>query len=329
MATIRDVAQLANVSPSTVSHTLNETAPISEETKQRVLQCVDQLGYVSRRKPRRGAKTRFIAVITDDIAAPFVPSMIKGIQHHACRNGYEIVVRQAPLNNMASVLDLNLKGLVGVIIATSLTPNLRGIDTGRLPTVLCHCRSENLPFMSVMPDDFRGGYTATLHLLENGWSPIVHIGGPLTWTAGRERKKGYLYALKQHGLSENEELIRHSDDWELSSGYKLILDILKRVRPPFGLFCANDLFAVGAIQALREQGFDVPGDVGVVGFDNREICEYVIPKLTSLQLPAYYMGEAAAGALLDMVTKEKRWQATTSIECPLIVRDSSIPRSLS
>jgi LacI family transcriptional regulator len=175
-----------------------------------------------------------------------------------------------------------------------------------------------------VPSELLGGYTATMHLIENGHSRIGFINGEHWIEAAADRLKGYRQALSTADIPFDPVLVR-AGDWQVAAGYEHALGLLDLPQRPTALFCANDLMAIGALDAARERKLTVPRDLSIVGYDDQDIARYTHPPLTTVLLPNYEMGRWAADSLIAQVRSNLSSTPVIKMECPLVARDSVAP----
>lgn len=307
--TMQDVAQRAGVSQSTVSFVINATPgiTIAEDTKQRVRKAVKELGYRPNAIAQnlRTRRSDSIGFITDGIAiTPYAGRIFEGAQDAAWESGKVLLLvntkGQGDLERAAAnmLLERQVEGLIYATVyhhAVNLVPDLRGI-----PTVLLDCFVADHSLPSVVPDEVQGGYHATRTLIQAGHRRIGFLNNidPIPATSGR--LEGYQQALAEAGITFDPALTR-TDFSDQGGGYRSTLDLLRTTgdRRPTGLFCFNDRMAMGAYDALRQEGLQVPQDVAVVGFDNQEIISAGLqPPLSTMALPHYEMGAWAVNYLI-------------------------------
>jgi LacI family transcriptional regulator len=332
--TMMDVANAAGVSQTTVSLVLNNSlgARISSSTRQRVREAAETLGYTAApRAPRTQdrAGSRVIGFIADEISTdPWCALQLDAVRGRAWE--HEMTVMAAVSHSDAELEQTLIdqfagQQLVGLIYATILTRQIRPLpQLYRMPTVLLNCfvRDHSLP--SVVPGELLGGYAATLHLIRAGHRRIAHIHGQ-SWTdPSRDRLKGYRRALAEHDILFDPDLVRPGN-WEPPTGYESTAALMELDDPPTAIFVANDMMAVGCYDALKERGLRIPDDVSVVGYDDREIAQFMRPPLTTLVLPHHEMGAQAAEALIDGQIRAEGRQLQIKVECPLVPRDSVGP----
>lgn len=331
---MQDVADHAGISRATVSYVLNDTPDaerIPEETKARIHAAVEELGYRpnAMAKGLRSRTSNILGFIADEIATtPFSGDIIKGAQDAAWNHGKVLNIvntdRQATLER-AAVDTMLERQAEGILFATMFHREIEPPDNlHELPAILVDCYSRERDLPSVVPDEAGGGRTATEHLLEQGHRRIAMINGKRDLPATVGRTEGYRRALAAHDLPVEESLVVFTGWWQ-EDGYEAALELLRRPEPPTAIFCANDRIAMGAYDAIKELGLSIPGDVAIVGFDNQEvIAAHLRPKLTTMALPYYEMGQWAVEYLLEHAdAKKPTAPPQVALSCPLIVRESS------
>jgi len=329
-----DIAKLAGVSQSTVSLVINHMsgAKVSAATRNEVLRIARELGYPVDR-PGHGAprqERNLIVYLTDELStSPHAMQTIDGARDAAWKHDCLLSVyatRSDPEYEKAILCRVLLDpSLLGVVYATIFTRAVTlPAPLARVPTVLLNChqkeRRDRL-FSSVVPSEVLGGYAATMHLLDAGHRRIGLVNGEGWIEAAAERLKGYRQALSTRDIPFDPVLVREGD-WQVSSGHEHAGALLALPDPPTALFCANDLMAVGAIEAVRERGLDVPRQVSVVGYDDQDIARYTQPPLTTVLLPNYEMGHWAAESLIAQVNGGVTRRTSVKMDCPLVERDS-------
>ncbi len=327
--TILDIAERANVSISTVSRVLNNTAPVAEETRARVLSIISELGY----KPNlfaqglAGGYSKTIGVLTQLIGSPFYDVILRGIFKGIEGSGYSSLFadggwdEQKNLNAIRMFLQRQVDGLILLNGHTSedylvkIAREIPMIIVGRnIPDLKKQC----LPF-----DDFEAAVKATQYLIDAGHQQIAHITGLSSHYDAIERKEGYLAALKRAGIEPNLSLVVEGDFTE-PSGVMAIEMLLMRGHIFSAIFAANDQMAYGARLALYRRGLRVPEDVSIVGFDDQAPSAYMLPPLTTIRRPPLEIGEASGKALIQLMQGQPldlpKFQST------LMIRESVIRR---
>ena len=328
--TMMDVASIAGVSQATVSLVLNGSpgAKLSDATRKRVQNAAKELGYNLPRRSSRPAPTgqSVIGFIVDELASdPWMAIAFEGAREKALEYGMNIYLAVSngdPDSETAIIENLENQPLVGIIYGTILTRQVEPVAAlMRHRTVLMNCYEATRQLHSVIPGDRLGGQMATQRLIDAGRKRIGFINGQQGVDASRDRLKGYRQALSTNEIPFDAALVR-SGNWEPSSGYENTKSLLALDSPPDAIFCANDLMAIGCIDALHEKNISIPRDISVIGFDDREISQHTHPPLTTLVLPHFEMGGIAAESLIDMAGGHNTTPVQIKIECPLVERGS-------
>lgn len=303
--TIKDVAERAGVSPATVSRVLNgQQRHIRPETRERVLQAVQELGYLPDRRAQalRRRWTGVVGVITPDISNPFFSLLVQGLGHEARAHGYSVLIcdsQNTPQGEDHAIETLLRERVDGVIVTSVRAYNAKLLNFLRkgIALVVADRSLAHLDVPTVTVDSVRDGYRLTRHLLELGYRTIAFIQGPGDVATAVGRLEGYKKALKEWGLNPPERGLEPGD-YTFEGGYKAAKRLLRR--GPFdAIIAANDLMAIGTLYALRERGIDVPGEMGLAGFDDIPMASWVHPRLTTIAIPAYRIGQEAMRLLLD------------------------------
>jgi LacI family transcriptional regulator len=329
--TIRDVAQLAGVSTATVSKVLNDGPHVGAESKERVLRAIEKLNFRPNTIARslKKSRTLTLGLITNDIEGVFTMSLMRGVEQAASIRGFSVFLANSfgdPEREKAHLDALLAKQVDGIILLSGYRVRERGVPAlpvGDVPVVYLYQYTHDIPAPCVVPDDEQGGYLATQHLIANGRRRIALMNGPSKYEATHLRLQGYQRALQEAGLAFDPALVRVGT-WHETSGYALTHELMSLPHPPDGLFCASDGIAIGALDALHELQLDIPGDVAVVGFDDRPSAQYQRPPLTTVALPLVEMG-TLAGELLVSTVLEGRDDASATIHrvpCYLVQRAS-------
>lgn len=327
--TIRDVAQLAGVSPATVSKVLNGTSYVSTETRDRVLAAIDKLNFRPNTIARslKKSRTLTIGLITDDLEGVFTISMMRGVEEVASAQGFSVFLCNSygqMAREKAHLEVLMAKQVEGIILLSGYRVRERSapaLSVGEIPVVYLYQYTHDINAACVLPDDGGGAQLATQQLIRAGRRRIGFINGPPNYDATHQRQQGYQEALNAAGLVYEPALVRVGK-WHEQSGYQLAHDLMRLPKPPDALFCASDSIAVGALDALHELGLRVPEDVALVGFDNRHFSQYQRPPLTTVKLPLVEMGNLAGQLLLSAILNSKRDSGFHIVPCELIQRQS-------
>lgn len=308
---IRDVAKRSGVSIATVSNVLNNRCNVSDALRERVYRAVEELDYVANPIARsmRSSRTFTVGVMVVDLNCIFFAPLLKGIQNVLSKAGYSVItydsnydgetekkyVRMMRNNLVDGLIIAGLSDTQNKAFYTQLTQE----DPQRaFPIVSLESDMSDIGIDSVFIDNEEAARTATQHLIELGCRRIVHIRAPQATGSQGLRCTGYRKALAGAGIPYNASL-ELEGDFSAISGYNGVQTLLRSDIPFDGIFAANDQMAVGAVRALCNAGIRVPEDVKVVGFDNTFISSIVNPALTTINVPIYKMGVAAAKQLLE------------------------------
>jgi LacI family transcriptional regulator len=307
---MKDVAELAGVSASTVSHVLNGTRKVSEDTRERVRLAIEELGYEPNllAKSLKVSRTFTIGLLISDIQNPFFTSVIRGAEDVALSRGYHLFLcntDEDPNREDEYVRELSKKRVDGLIVASSAsrrnhTLQLRLED---VPFVFMDREVEGIEADTVSVDNRLGMRLIAEHLTQLGHERVGMVSGPLEKSSGYERYHGLRDALADLGLPLRDSLVRFGD-FRVSGGREAAEELLRLPEPPTALVVSNNQMTLGALLAVRELGLRVPDEVSVVSFDDMEWAPLANPPLTALAQPTYEMGATAARILLDKIEKK-------------------------
>jgi LacI family transcriptional regulator len=328
-ATIRDVAERADVSVASVSRVLNGAGPVTEATKNRVLEAAKALQYV----PHSGArslstsKTQTIGVILPDLYGEFFSELIRGMDVAARSLGYHLIVSSSHDDaEEASAAIRSMRGRVDGLIV--LSPHLDAANlaaglAGRTPILLMNGGADaGRP--SIVVDNHGGAVLAVEHLVATGRRRIAHISGPAGNLEAEARLAGYLQAMAQAGLPTSVV----EGEFTQASGHTAGVELARRELRPDAVFAGNDNMAVGAMLALQDAGLRVPEDMAIIGFDDVPIAGLVRPALTTLRIHIAETGRSALERLVRLINAAGEAVADTACEIvrpELVVRPSSNP----
>jgi len=327
MSTIKEVSRLAGVSISTVSRVLNESGPVSSDTREKVMSVVDELDY----KPNAMAqalvtnKSNGIGVIVNEIASPFYNGIISGIEKTIESEGMHLVVSSGhnKRESEKEALEFLKQGRSdGIIIQFDACSDLDFLDwtTECQPFAIVGRFIPELADSCVFIDNDLGGQMATDYLISKGHKHIAHISGPLGMQDSRYRWQGYQTALRNAGLTVDDRYFVESDFQE-KGGYRATKRLLERNLDVTAIFAGNDQMAAGALKALREENLSVPDDISLIGYDDVMLAQYLYPSLTSIRQPLLEIGQAAANLVLKALGK-KDAEVKNKFEPVLIERNS-------
>ena len=308
MANMRDVAEKAGVSISTVSHVVNETRFVSEETRNKVIAAMDALSYqpnrLARSLRRKDKRTHTLGLLIPDNMNPFFAEVSRGIEDASFAANYNVFLCNSD-NHPEKELDY-IEVLVGkqidgiILVSTGTTDSLKLLKRRKIKVVVVDRQIGETNYDSVMLDNDLGGYLATKYLIELGHERIGCITGPSSLTPSGNRVQAYRRALEEAHIPIDESLILQGD-FRSQSGYLQMTKLLNLSTSPTAIFACNDMMAVGVIRAINEQNLKVPEDISVIGFDDIALTSYLTPKLTTIVQPSYEMGMVAAEILIERI----------------------------
>ncbi|MBZ0274793.1 MAG: LacI family transcriptional regulator [Anaerolineae bacterium] len=337
-----DVAHLAGVSRTAVSFVLNNipNANIPEATRQRILQAAQELHYVP---SQRGlnlviGKAMLVALIvrqsSEQMSADaFQGEFVRGVTSVIEPEGYHLLIHAAEPNSPISTYgELVRTGKVdGLLIASPLIadPDVRLLHSEGTPLVLHGSQLGDIASVDV--DNRQGAYTAVRHLIQLGHTRIGHISNaPFSYRSSRDRLDGYCEALREANIV-CEDVLMQEGSFTASSGFTPMQRLLALPEPPTAVFVGSDVVGLGAIEAIRQRGLHVPGDISLVGFDDILLSRYLDPPLTTVHVPAYELGQEAGILLLTLIRGEMPPHLKVVLPTEMVVRRSTasvpVPRA--
>ena len=333
--TIKDVAQAAQVSITTVSHVVNNTRVVDPGTKARVLSALMELGYHPNSLARslRNGVTKTIGLIVPDASNLFFAEVARKIEDLGFKRGYSVILCNSdnnPVKQTSYINTLLAKQVDGVIFISSDSEpeDLSRLVDYNIPFVVA---DRNVPLELadvVLVNNERAGYDATHHLVVMGHRCIACITGPYDLSPSMQRFEGYRRCLREFNLEFRPEFVE-TGDFGIRSGeeatYRLLLSAIK----PTAIFALNDMMAIGAMAAIHQNGLSIPGDISIIGFDDIELASMVSPSLSTMAQPISEIARYATNLLIDRLTgqrQESNQQIILSAE--LIRRNSTAQREI-
>lgn len=330
--TIKDIAKELGISPSTVSKALKGHRDISSSTKKSVKDLAEKWNY----KPDqialslKSGLSKTIGVIVPEIVHYFFSTVISGIEDLAYDSGYTVMFCQSSelyereVKAVETLLSSRVDGiLVSVTKVTENFDHFRRIKNNGIPLVFFDRICDDIDTDKVIVDDEIGAYEAVNHLIKIGCKNIIHLSGPPTLNIGKNRKDGYLRALRENNLPLNENNIIRCDSMENAT--LVVPGLLKRITRPDGFFAVNDLTAAATMKIIMNFGYNVPDDIAVVGFTSGMISDITNPTLTSVEQHGYLVGKEAVRLLIARL--EKRFDLpfqTKIIKTELVIKGSTL-----
>lgn len=329
-SSIQDVATKAGVSKATVSHVINGTRFVEEETKQRVLEAIDVLSY----RPSAAARSlttkrsQTIGIVVSDVSNTFFAEVLKGIENVFLSKNYSLIVcnTNETLERERLYLDLLLSQKVDGVIAAATSQQWDVLETAslqHLPMVFVDRMFEGFqqqPYVGA--DNWGGAYLGTTHLIERGYREIGALAGFERLSSMRERFDGYRQAMQDHNLPMREEWMITSP-LNIEAGYEAARRVLTLPERPRALFLNNNFLNLGTLLAVHDLGLRCPEDIALVGFDDHPWAAVASPPLTVVRQPAEKIGRTAAEMLLTIINGGQPENPHIILPCEVIVRQST------
>jgi DNA-binding LacI/PurR family transcriptional regulator len=327
---IKDVARLAGVSTATVSHVINHTRFVSEETIQKVQAAIESLNYTPNVHARSLAsgRSRILGLIISDINNPFFPELVKSIEEKASAHGYDVILSNTnydPKRTVACVQRMLEQNVRGVAIMTSeMDMSLSHRLAAKNVAVVFLDVGSVGPHMSNINVNYEKGIREGVeHLLALGHRRIAYLSGPPHLKSAARRRAAFAKIMKKYQTSLHTTPFIYEGDFKTTGGQRAAAEILRLKPMPTAIVSGNDLMAIGALRELKSAGLRVPQDVSVIGFDDISFAALSEPQLTTIITPRAEIGEAAVEALIHMIKAEDNVGREFKVSTQLVVRESS------
>lgn len=331
--TIYDIAKVLDISASTVSRGLKNHPHVRKELKKKILMTARKMGYQQNKfaSNLRQKHTSTLGVVIPRLDSYFMSTVISGMEKVANDSGYNLIISQSQESlkkESASITTLFNTRVDGMLISLSYeTTNLDHLNIvfkKGLPVVFFDRICDHPKCKSVVINNFRAGYEATAHMINQGCKNIVHLGGSLIRNVYADRYNGFKQAMMDHGLDVGLKSLIISD-LSQKAGVDAAKSLMEMKKLPDGIFASNDTSAVALMVELKQAGIRIPGDICVVGFNNDPISRVVEPNLTTIHYPGREMGEIAASTLINSLNGHQSDLLNSIVlSHSLIVRQSSM-----
>jgi LacI family transcriptional regulator len=326
--TIRDVARKAGVSTSTVSRVLNDTCPVDERKRVRVLAAVEELGYSPDPAARTllGKRTGALGVLLPFVGAEFFSEFLTGLDEAAQAKDFFLIIstshRDAEEFRAAMhALERRVDGMI--VMAPELNGDASLVARSGRRLVFVNTYVEDGSFNVINFDNFGGSFDVTKHLLESGHRDIALIKGPIEAKDARERTRGYRAAMAEFGIRDTSDL-EFQGEYTQEAGYLAMRTLLSGDRTrPSAVVCANDYCAMGALRALNEAGVAIPDEMAIAGFDGITSGQYTQPSLTSVRVPMHAIGNRAIERLIELIDTGDESSRQEIIPVEIVLRAST------
>jgi DNA-binding LacI/PurR family transcriptional regulator len=328
MITIKDISRLSGFSVTTVSKVLNNYNDISQSTKDKILKICEEVGYIPNQSARSlvTQKSYTIGIIYEEstgvgLQHPLFSKILESFKNVVESKGYDILFLSNSMGTMqGSYLQHSLRKRVeGILVLCGdfARADFLEVYASDIPTIVIDFEYENVH--TVTSNNKLGVYQAVRYLRDLGHKKVGQIHGALSLGIGEQRYYYFFEAMKKYGLEIHDQYSVEGDFFMKEDGYRAMKQILELEDPPTGIFCASDMLALGAIQAIREADKRVPEDFSIIGFDGIEIGQLLNPPLTTIKQDTTKMGKIAANQVLNMINDvEKKEQQTVFVDTLLI-----------
>ena len=327
MATMKDIARLAQVSTSTVSHVINGSRFVSDEIREKVMRIVVELNYtpsyIARSLKVKATKT--IGLLVTATNNPFFSEVMAGVEQYCQKNQYNLII--ATTGGDAKRLQQNLQTLIhkqvdGVLLMCGDSRFQADMElTVPLPLVVMDWWFTELNADKILENSERGGYLATKSMVDVGHQKIGIITGNLRKSVAKNRLQGYKKALSEANIVLNPDWIVESH-FDFEGGIVGAQKLLALSDRPTAIFCCSDTIAIGAYQAIQNQGLRIPQDISIMGYDDIELARYLFPSLSTISQPKAELGKLAVETLLQRIQEPNENYRTLVLEPTCILRES-------
>ncbi len=329
--TLKDIAEAAKVSISTVSRALKGHSRIGKKTSRRIVKLATEMGYVSSEFVyfENDGPSRLIGVIVPEVGYHLYAQAISGIEKIAETRDMHIIVCQSNESQerersiVKELIGLKVAGVIASLASeTTDFSHFEALQKNKIPLVFFNRKCNEITTDKVIIDNFKAAFDATAHMISIGCKKIAFLGGPKILQINSDRAEGYKAALKEHGLAFDNDLLVYTKfhkDSMLSAARKL----LYLPNYPDGVLAFSDQVAINVMLAAKERGIKMPEEVSVVGFNNEPVGELLEPSLTSVDQPSRAMGEEAAKLILKQIDNANATYETKTLKSYLIVRNST------
>ncbi|MBW3696152.1 LacI family DNA-binding transcriptional regulator [Vibrio sp. T187] len=329
MATMKDIAKLAKVSTSTVSHVINKSRFVSEEIAERVNNAAKELNYAPSALARslKMKRTNTVGMLVTTSTNPFFGEVVKGVERRCYEKGYNLILcnTEGDSERMKSSVDTLLQKRVDGLMLMCSTLEGEHLDVfdryPELPVVVMDWGPMLFASDKIQDNSHQGGYLATKHLIQHGHTQIGCITGPLHRNQASSRYEGYKQAMKEADIEINPNWIVESN-FECDGGFESYQALKAKGELPTALFVCNDMMAMGVINAASEDGLNIPSELSIVGYDDIHLSKYMTPSLTTVHQPKHRLGKAAVDTLLSRLETPDAYPQVVELEPTLVERNS-------
>lgn len=324
--TIKDIAKVAGVAHSTVSRALNDSKSISDETKARIREIAKELGYTPNVSARSLVLDKsyniglFFTTMDKGTAVSFFYDVVRSV-NGVVRDEYNLMVRGIDdYRNFDLISKKNFDGIVIMSQSTGDDEFITTVHDRQIPMVVLN-REVSMPVCNILINDRTGVFRGTEYLIQKGHRKIAIIEGKTGFRSAEIRKQGYIDAHQRYSISLQDDYMVVGD-YSTESGYTAMMELLKCKDMPTAVFCSNDEMAMGAMNAIIQQGLRIPEDISIMGYDDSMFAAYLTPRLTTIKRPVDEMGRKGAHKLLDLIEDNRSSGERYYMNVQIVERDS-------
>lgn len=326
---MKDVAKLAGVSTSTVSHVINKTHFVSEEMIHRVQSAIDELNYAPSALARslKVNQTKTLGMLITTSTNPFFAEVVKGVERHCYQQDYNLILcnTEGSMERVHNNLEMLMQKRVDGLLVMSAEIDGNHIDLfGRhnpVPTIVMDWGITGPSLDQIQDNSFLGGTIATQYLIDCGHTQIGCITGPLKRNTANLRYKGFEHTIRNANLPINKQWIIEGE-FDTKGGFDAFEELIKNNELPSALFVGNDMMAMGVINAAYKHGLKIPQDISIIGYDDIRLAKFFTPSLTTIHQPKFRLGARAVDTLLERINNKRTEPKIIQLEPNLVVRDS-------
>ncbi len=334
--TMKEIAKKLNISITTVSRALNNKADVGKETRKAVMDLAQELEYMPNEMAAslRKRKSNVIGLVLPRVEHYFFSTILKGIVSSAQKDNFAVIlsesshIPQKESELIGRLIGMNVSGIILAPCRNEIDNSyIKIMEKNNIPLVLIDRTPKNYQGHFVKLNDFHGAEIAVKHLMQQSYKKIAHIRGHEYSSIAEDRYQGYCHALKLNNVEYNPTMVKTCEFVNKEEGYYFTKELLLSDDKPDAIFTVTDEVALGVYKALGELGLNIPVDVGVMGYSNSMISNYICPKLSTIDQPGFRMGETAYEFLqsaLDDMDKIRQ----KVFEAKLLIRESSIRKQL-
>jgi LacI family transcriptional regulator len=329
--TIKDLAERLHTTPSTVSRALRDQSGVGEKMRHRIKELAAEMDYQPNAVAAglRKGKSHTIGVIVPRVNRDFFSGVIAGIEEVAYESRYSVIICQThdrldkEKQYVETLLGTRVDGiLVSLGLETDTYEHFEKVVASGTPLIFFDRVPNEMDVSRILIDDYQGSFRVVRHMIGKGYRRIVHFAGPEYLNVYRDRKRGYLDALKQSNIPVDEELIIY-DSLTIEAGRRSMEELLKKGIVPDALFSSSDYSALGALLYMQEKGYRIPQDFGVAGFSNEKFTSYIRPSLTTVDQQSNEMGKYCMNLFLREVRGDAGPPGKVMLNPEVLFREST------